>query len=66
MEGKLQELTEKLYKEGIVKAENEGKIIIENAREAARKIIENAEAEAGNIIKKAKTESENINIKTIS
>jgi V/A-type H+-transporting ATPase subunit E len=50
MDQKLQELTEKLYQEGVLKGNNEAEKIIADARVQAKEIIENAKAEAEAII----------------
>ncbi|MCK4796493.1 MAG: V-type ATP synthase subunit E [Spirochaetes bacterium] len=66
MESKLQELTKKIYKEGVEKANNEAKTILENANNESEKIINNAKKEADSIISNAKKESEQLNNKIIS
>ena len=53
MQNKLQELTEKLYQEGLVKGKAEGEEILAGARKEAAAIIEKAQAEAASIIAKA-------------
>lgn len=58
MENKLQELTDKLYKEGLSKGKEEGDAILANAQAKAEEIIKNAEAQAEAIIKKAGKEAE--------
>lgn len=58
MQNKLQELTEKLYQEGITKGQSEAEKIINQAKEEARQIIENAKKEAETIITDAKKKSE--------
>ena len=58
MENKLQELTDKLYKEGLSKGKEEGDAILANAQAKAEEIIKNAEVQAEAIIKKAGKEAE--------
>ncbi len=60
MEGKLQELTEKLYQEGIEKANQDAEQIIQKAKKEASEIIKNAQKEANNIIAQAEKRSEEI------
>jgi len=57
MENKLQELTQKLYTDGVEKAQNEAEKIIADAQTKANQIIKNANFEAETIIANAKTES---------
>lgn len=60
MENKLQELTEKLYSEGIDKANQEANGIRQKAEEEADEIKIQAKKEAGSIIQDAKKEAEEI------
>ena len=53
MENKLQELTQKLYNEGVEKAKEEADKIISEAKAEALKLKENADKEAQAIISKA-------------
>ena len=57
MENKLQELTEKIYAEGIQKAEDEKKEILERAKIEAGEILQNANAETEKIIEKANVQA---------
>lgn len=50
MQNKLQELTEKIYKEGLEKGNAEAKTIVEDAQNEAKKIINSAKEEAEQII----------------
>ena len=50
MENKIQELTDKIYREGVEKGNEEAKRLIANAQEEAKKIIEDAKKEAESII----------------
>ena len=53
MENKLQELTQKLYNEGVEKANQEADKILTNAKAEALKIMQNAEKDAKTIVTKA-------------
>ena len=53
MDNKLQEITEKIYREGVSRGNEEAEKIISGAKSEAEKIIRSAEAEAGEIIAKA-------------
>ena len=66
MESKLQELTKKIYKEGVEKASLEANDILEAAKKDAAKIITDAKKEAENIISNAKKESEQLKNKVNS
>lgn len=46
MENKIQELTDKIYREGVEKGNEEAQKVIEKAQDEAKKIIENAKKEA--------------------
>src|SRR3712207_9256008 len=50
MENKIQELTDKIYREGVEKGNEEAQRLIANAQEEAKKIIENAQKEAESMI----------------
>ncbi|MCF8335820.1 MAG: peptidylprolyl isomerase [Bacteroidales bacterium] len=60
MESKLQELTNKLYNEGVEKANEEANKIIEDAKKEADKIKNDAQKEADEIVSNAKRESEDL------
>lgn len=64
MQNKLQELTDKLYKEGLSKGREEGDRILSEAREEAAKIVAKAEQEAKKIVAKADKDAEDIAAKT--
>lgn len=49
MDNKLQELTDRLYQEGLSKGRKEAELLLENAREEAGKIVEQARKEAESI-----------------
>lgn len=46
MENKIQELTDKIYREGVEKGNEEAQKLILKAQEEAKKIVENAQKEA--------------------
>ncbi|MFO7827641.1 MAG: hypothetical protein R6V23_03390 [Bacteroidales bacterium] len=60
MENKLQELTQKLYNEGVEKANDEADKIIAEAKAEADKLKKNAQKEAKEIINEAEQKSEEI------
>lgn len=60
MENKLQELTQKLYNEGVEKANVEAEKILAEAKSEAEKIKQNAEKEAEKIIANAEQKSTEI------
>lgn len=57
MENKIQELTDKIYQEGVEKAKAEAQKLIDQAQKEANKIVEGAHTEANSIIKKAEDQS---------
>jgi len=57
MQNKLQELTEKIYKEGVSKGNEEAENIIKNAKSEATNIINSAKKEAEKIIADAQKKS---------
>lgn len=63
MQNKLQELTDKLYNEGLSKGKQEGEAVLANARVQAAEIVENAKNEAAGIVAAARKEAENIRSK---
>ena len=54
MENKIQELTDKIYREGVEKGTEEAQRLVGNAREEAAKILEDARKEADAIIAAAR------------
>ncbi|MBN1181256.1 MAG: hypothetical protein JXB49_03145 [Bacteroidales bacterium] len=60
MQSKLQELTEKLYNEGVVKANEEALQIIDKAKKDAEEIINKAKEKADSIIEDANKKSADI------
>lgn len=57
MQSKLQELTDKLYNEGLSKGKAEGEQILKNAGEKADKLVKQAEEQAEGILEKARKEA---------
>jgi V/A-type H+/Na+-transporting ATPase subunit E len=66
MEGKLQELTQRLYHEGVEKANAEGKALIEKAKRESDSHLAKTKAEAEALILRAQKESEQIKAKALS
>ena len=60
---KLQELTQKLYQEGLSKGKEEGQAIVESAKKEAEEIIKKAKEEAQAILDKAAKDAESHRIK---
>ncbi|MFI3320720.1 MAG: hypothetical protein SNH01_08430 [Rikenellaceae bacterium] len=60
MENKLQQLTEKLYNEGLEKGRSEADSLVAAAKSSAAEIIAEAKAEAEAIVKKAKSDAEDV------
>ena len=50
MENKIQELTDKIYREGVEKGNEEAQKLIQKAQEDAKQIVENAKKEADSIV----------------
>ena len=63
MQNKLQELTDKLYKEGLSKGKQEGEEILAKAKVQAEGIVAKAKAEAEAIIAAANKEADDLKIK---
>ncbi|SMO54134.1 V/A-type H+-transporting ATPase subunit E [Saccharicrinis carchari] len=57
MESKLQELTNKLYSEGVEKANKEAESILEKARQEADKIVDDAKQEAEQLMEEAEKQA---------
>ena len=66
MQNKLQELTDKLYNEGLSKGKQEGEELLAKAKVQAEDIITKAKAEAEHIIAAAQKQAEEIKTKTAS
>lgn len=64
MENKIQQLTEKLYAEGLQRGKAESEKMIAKAKESAEKIISDANAEAEKIISEAHKREEELSINT--
>ena len=60
---KLQELTQKLYNEGLSKGKEEGEAILAKAKEEAAAIVKKAQEEADAIMDRARKEAEDYRIK---
>ena len=60
---KLQELTQKLYNEGLSKGKEEGEAILAKAREEAEALVKKAREEAAELMEKARKEAEDYRIK---
>lgn len=57
MESKIQELTDKIYREGVEKGNEEARQLVKNAQNEALQIVENAKKEADSILAAAKKSS---------
>ena len=66
MQNKLQELTDKLYNEGLSKGKQEGEELLAKAKVQAEDIITKAQAEAERIVAAAQKQAEEIKTKTVS
>lgn len=66
MESRLQELTQKLYHEGVEKANNEAQSIIEKAKADAKKIVDDAKKEAASLKNQAMEDAEQLIVRTKS
>ena len=66
MQNKLQELTEKLYAEGLSKGKQEGADILSKAKVQADEIVAKAHAEAAAIVAAAKKDAEDLKTKVES
>ncbi len=66
MQNKLQELTEKLYQEGLVKGKAEGEELLAKARQEAAQIIAEAKEKAAAITAKAEKDAEDLKSKVES
>lgn len=66
MENKLQQLTQKLYDEGLEKGRSEAGRLVEDAKAEAAKIVSEAHAEAEAIVKQARTKAEDVEKNTMT
>lgn len=64
MQNKLQELTEKLYNEGLSKGKTEGEALLSKAHAQAEEIIAQAKKQAEAIVAKAQKDAEDLKTKT--
>ncbi len=60
MQNKLQELTEKIYKEGLTKGTEEASQLVSKAKSDAAKIVDEAQKQAAQIVAQAKKEAEDL------
>lgn len=63
MQNKLQELTDKLYNEGLSKGKQEAEQLLAEAKAKAGKIVEDAQAEADRILSKARKDADDLKSK---
>lgn len=66
MENKLQELTKKLYDEGLEKGRAEADRLVGEAKNEAAKIVAEARAQAEEIVKKARDKAEDVEKNTMT
>lgn len=66
MENKLQELTRKLYDEGLSKGKQEAEGLVSEAKKQAEKIVADARKEAEKILKNAETSAEDLRKNTLT
>jgi len=66
MDNKLQELTQKLYNEGLSKGKEESEKLVADARVQAEKIVSDAKKEANNILKNASQSAEDMKKNTMT
>ena len=66
MENRIQELTDKIYREGVEKGNEEARKIIEQSQEEARSIVEKARKEAEEILSSAHKEADSLSENTKS
>ena len=60
---KLQELTQKLYEEGLAKGKQDGEALLEKAKSEAEGIVKQAQEEAEAILAKARKDAEDFKVK---
>ena len=66
MENKLQQLTQKLYDEGLEKGRAEADRLVADAKAQAAKIVADARAEADEIVRKAQVKAEDVEKNTLT
>ena len=62
MENKIQELTDKIYSEGVEKGNEEAQRLISSARKEAAKIVEDARKEAESILAVARKSAKELSL----
>ena len=60
---KLQELTQKLYEEGLAKGKQDGEVLLQKAQSEAEGIVKQAQEEAEAILAKARKDAEDFKVK---
>lgn len=66
MENKLQELTQKLYNEGLSKGRQEADTLVADAQAKAKKIVADAQSEANQIVAAAKAKADELSKNTMT
>ena len=66
MENKIQELTDKIYREGVEKGNEEAQRLVSEAQAQAEKLIEDAKKQAESILAEAKKSADELNENTKS
>ena len=66
MQNKLQELTDRLYNEGLSKGKQEGEELLAKAKVQAEEIVAKAQAEAAQIVAAAQKQADDLKTKTAS
>lgn len=66
MENKLQQLTQKLYDEGLEKGRSEAEHLVAEAKKQAEKIVADAKAEGEAVVRKAQTKAEEVEKNTMT
>lgn len=66
MDNKLEQLTRKLYEEGLSKGQQESDRLVAQAREQARRIVAEAEERASEIISQARKQADELSHNTLS
>ena len=64
MENKIQELTDKIYREGVEKGNEEAQRLVSEAQAQAEKLIEDAKKQAESILAEAKKSADELNENT--
>ena len=62
MENKIQELTDKIYREGVEKGNEEAQRLIDEAQKKAQKLIADAQKEAEGIIANARKSADELHV----